>query len=131
MPRIELLQPSCNPATLKDGRGGIFTWVPPEPIREFNLVTIFPGKKRGDHYHQHFVEYLLFVEGEGAVVWRESPVSTEEHVIHVAAGSALRVEIGAVHTSYPIGAGVLKFVAMLTKPWDECTPPIIPVPPVG
>ena len=35
---IKILQPSCNLETVRDGRGGIFTWVPKEPILEFNLL---------------------------------------------------------------------------------------------
>ena len=35
---IEVIQPFCNLETVKDGRGGIFTWLPKEPIVEFNLL---------------------------------------------------------------------------------------------
>jgi hypothetical protein len=36
--RLEVLRPSVNVDTLKDGRGGIVTWVPPDEIVEFNLI---------------------------------------------------------------------------------------------
>ena len=45
--QIEILKHSCNPSTVKDGRGGIFTWVPDHDIKEFNLVIIKPNKVRG------------------------------------------------------------------------------------
>ena len=66
---IEVLHPSCNPETVRDGRGGIFTWTPPEPILEFSLIYYTPGRLRGLHYHDEFIEYLLIVDGEGALVW--------------------------------------------------------------
>ena len=56
---IKVIQPFCNLETVKDGRGGIFTWLPEEPIVEFNLLFFKPGKTRGFHYHPHFIEYLL------------------------------------------------------------------------
>ena len=35
---IKVLHPTCNLDTIKDGRGGIFTWIPEEPIVEFNML---------------------------------------------------------------------------------------------
>lgn len=46
----EDLKPSCNQDTVRDGRGGFFTWVPPEPLLEVNLLHTHPGKTRGIHY---------------------------------------------------------------------------------
>ncbi len=69
---IKVIQPFCNLETIRDGRGGIFTWLPKEPIVEFNLLFFKPGKTRGFHYHPHFVEYLLCVEGNGVLVTREN-----------------------------------------------------------
>ena len=43
---IKILQPSCNLETVRDGRGGIFTWLPKEPIVEFNMLFFKPGKTR-------------------------------------------------------------------------------------
>ena len=37
----------CNLDTVRDGRGGIFTWIPDEPIVEFNMLYFQPGKTRG------------------------------------------------------------------------------------
>ena len=68
---IKVIQPFCNLETIRDGRGGIFTWLPKEPIVEFNLLFFKPGKTRGFHYHPHFVEYLLCVEGNGVLITRE------------------------------------------------------------
>ncbi|WP_280296219.1 cupin domain-containing protein [Nocardia abscessus] len=128
--KVEVLTPSCNLDTVRDGRGGIFTWVPPEPLLEFNLIYMHPGKVRGLHYHPHFVEYLLFVEGNGVLVTKddhEDPNCPEEF-IHVGKGICTRTPIGVMHTVYSITP--LTFVAMLTKPWDECDPPIVQVAPL-
>ena len=56
---IEILTPSCNLSTIDDGRGGIFTWIPDEPLKEFNMLYFKPGKVRGNHYHPEFTEYFL------------------------------------------------------------------------
>ena len=36
--KFEILHPTCNLDTIKDQRGGIFTWLPKEPIVEFNML---------------------------------------------------------------------------------------------
>ncbi|WP_040792371.1 cupin domain-containing protein [Nocardia paucivorans] len=128
--KVEVLKPSCNLDTVRDGRGGIFTWVPPEPLLEFNLIYMHPGKVRGLHYHPHFVEYLLFVAGEGVLVTKDDHTDPNcpEEFIHVSKGICTRTPIGVMHTVYSITS--LTFVAMLTKPWDECDPPIVQVEPL-
>ncbi len=42
---IKVLQPTCNLETVKDGRGGIYTWLPNEPIVEFNLLFLSQAKQ--------------------------------------------------------------------------------------
>ena len=56
---IQILNPTCNLETILDGRGGIFTWFPNEPLVEFNMLYFNSGKIRGLHYHPEFVEYSL------------------------------------------------------------------------
>lgn len=119
---IKLLQPSCNVDTVRDGRGGIFTWVPEDKIMEFNLLYFTPGTTRGNHYHPEFNEYFLIVEGSGVMVTRESPDHKEE-VIHMSRGSCVRTTAGTPHAFYAITE--LTAVAMLSKPWDDSTPPIV------
>ena len=41
---VQILKPDCNLETIRDGRGGIFTWIPKEPIVEFNMLYFNPGK---------------------------------------------------------------------------------------
>ena len=122
---VQIVTPTCNIDTVKDGRGGIFTWVPEEPILEFNLLYFRPGKTRGFHYHPDFVEYILCVEGNGVLVTRDDPKcpNSQQHLVHLSKGVCTRTDAGTYHTVYAITE--MSLIAMLTKPWDECDPPII------
>ena len=120
--KIEILKPSCNLETVRDGRGGIFTWVPRDKIAEFNMLYFQPGKTRGNHYHPEFNEYFLVVEGQGVMVTKDSKDAPEE-VIHMSKGMCTRDPMGIAHAFYAITP--VTAVALLTKPWDECKPPII------
>ena len=123
---IKVLHPSCNLETVRDGRGGIFTWVPKEPIVEFNLLFFKPGKTRGFHYHPHFIEYLLCVDGSGVLVTREDKNDPKtETTISLSKGVCTRAEKNTYHTVYSITEMTL--VAMLTNRWDDSKPPIIKV----
>lgn len=119
--KMEIFIPSCNVDTVKDGRGGIFTWIPQDPILEFNLLYFTPGATRGNHYHPEFVEYSLIVEGQGIIVTRDP--GNKERVIHVSKGSCVRTPKGVIHTIYAITN--LTVMAFLTKPWDDCRAPIV------
>lgn len=119
--KMEIFIPSCNVDTVKDGRGGIFTWVTQDKIMEFNLLYFTPGATRGNHYHPEFVEYSLIVEGSGIVVNRDK--SGNERIIHLSKGSCVRTPPGITHAIYAITD--LTVVALLTKPWDNCKVPIV------
>jgi mannose-6-phosphate isomerase-like protein (cupin superfamily) len=120
--KIELLTPSCNPETVYDGRGGIFTWLPQDPLVEFNLLYFQPGKTRGNHFHPEFNEYFLVVEGQGIMATRDTPESPEE-VVHMSKGMCARTPMGVAHAFYAITP--VTAIAMLSKRWDDCDPPII------
>lgn len=123
---IKIIQPSCNLETVRDGRGGIFTWLPKEPIVEFNMLFFKPGKTRGFHYHPHFIEYLLCVDGNGVLVTRENKDDPKtESSINLSKGVCTRAEKNTYHTVYSITE--LTLVAMLTNRWDDSKPPIIKV----
>mgnify|MGYP001126676761 FL=1 len=123
---ITIIQPFCNLETVKDGRGGIFTWIPKEPIVEFNLLFFKPGKTRGFHYHPHFVEYLLCVEGNGVLITREDKNDPKtERSINLSKGVCTRADKNTYHTVYSISEMTL--VAMLTNRWDDSKPPIIKI----
>lgn len=122
MPRLELVQPSCNPLTVYDSRGGIFTYIPQEPLVEFSMLYFQPGVSRGHHSHPEFTEYFLVVEGQGVMVSRGTPDGREE-VVHMSKGMCSRSPAGVAHAFYAITP--VTAVALLTKRWDDCDPPTV------
>jgi len=60
--KLKILYPSCNLETVKDGRGGIFTWIPEEPLVEFNLLYFQPGKTRRSS--KKVLPCLCIIEGK-------------------------------------------------------------------
>lgn len=120
--KIKILTPSCNIDTVRDGRGGIFTWIPAHKLMEFNLLYFKPGRTRGNHYHPEFHEYFLVVEGEGVMITKDSEDAPEE-VIHMGKGMCSYNPLGVVHTFYAITP--VTAISMLSKPWDDCEKPII------
>ncbi len=120
--RCEILLPTCNIETVRDGRGGIFTWVPREPLMEFNMLYFQPGKTRGNHWHPEFNEYFLVVEGSGIMVWKANE-GDPDNIVHMSKGSCVRTQSGVAHAFYAITP--VTAVAMLSKQWDKSNPPII------
>lgn len=115
---ISLLKPSVNLNTLKDGRGGIFTYYPQkDAVREWNYIVTFKGEERGNHHHEEFDEYIMFVEGHGCYHNKNG-----ESVL-VGPGDCVYLPRGTEHTFTPLSD--CKMVAMLTKRWDECENPIV------
>lgn len=119
------LEATCNIDTVTDGRGGIFTWVPEEAIREFNMIYFTPGASRGDHYHPEFTEYFLITEGSGLMVYKDlkDPDQDKRVTYHMSKGDCVYTTPGIAHAFHAITPTTA--VAMLTKPWDECKEPII------
>ena len=123
---VTIIMPTCNLETVKDGRGGIFTWLPKEPLVEFNMLYFNPGKVRGFHFHPEFIEYLLVVNGNGTLVYRDDVNDKKtEKFIHLSKGICTRTDKNTYHTVYAITE--MTIVAMLTKRWDHSNPPIIKV----
>ena len=124
--KVEVLNPQCNLETVRDGRGGIFTWIPDEPLVEFNMLYFQPGKTRGFHYHPHFIEYSLVASGSGVLVIRDDLHDKQsERFIHLSKGICIRTESNVFHTIYAITE--MTIIAMLTKRWDHSDPPIVRV----
>lgn len=117
-----LVAPSCNVATVEDGRGGIFTYLPDEPIVEFNYMFIRAGKQRGHHFHPHFDEYFLLVSGSALFLWREQGTD-ESHQFLLAPGQCVLNRAGSAHRLMAIED--CQAIAMLTRKWDDCDPPIV------
>ena len=118
---VEIFTPTCNLETVRDGRGGIFTWIPEEPIAEWNLNIIKEGKVRGHHYHPEFVEYFLVVDGEGVHVSKDD--KGKEKFFLMTKGQCVKITKNVPHVFYAIKETTA--VTFLTKKWDESKPPIV------
>jgi dTDP-4-dehydrorhamnose 3,5-epimerase-like enzyme len=115
------LEPECNLETVRDGRGGIFTYYPQDaPIVEWSLLFTKADHARGFHYHKEFDEYVLIVGGHGTYV--ELREDGTEGFYKVAAGDCLHFPSGTAHTIYAIED--MRIVALLTKKWDDCDEPM-------
>jgi mannose-6-phosphate isomerase-like protein (cupin superfamily) len=119
---IEVLEASCNISTVQDGRGAIFTWLPDQPIVEFNMLYFLPNKIRGNHYHPEFEEYFLIVDGSVIMVTKD-PATGKEINMHASRGTCFRTPPNTPHAVHAITQSLC--ISMLTKPWDKCNPPIV------
>jgi len=122
MPVARMVQPSCNPVTLKDGRGGIFTFIPGVPVVEWSVLFTKAGEYRGFHLHKEFGEFVTVTSGHGAYwtldgdlrqTWKMGP------------GDCIFFPPETPHTFVAISD--VSMVACLTKKWDDCEEPITPV----
>jgi mannose-6-phosphate isomerase-like protein (cupin superfamily) len=120
--RLIILRGEAANSTLLDGRGAIFTWVPKEDIKEFNLVIFEPGKVRGNHFHPEFTEFFMVVEGQVAV-FTEEKVTRKSINTLAGPGFVFKAEPFAPHAIRSITAA--KCISMITKPWAECETPIV------
>ena len=119
---IEVFESSCNITTVQDGRGAIFTWLPKEPIVEFNLLYFLPNKIRGNHFHPEFIEYFLIVEGSVVMVTKDPETGKEVNML-ASKGICFRTPANTPHAVHAITDATC--VSLLTKPWDDCQKPII------
>jgi dTDP-4-dehydrorhamnose 3,5-epimerase-like enzyme len=119
---IEILQSTCNTSTIQDGRGAIFTWLPSEPIVEFNMLYFLPNKIRGNHFHPEFTEYFLIVDGSVVMVTKD-PKTGEEVNMLASKGVCFKTPPNTAHAVHAITESTC--ISLLTKPWDQCEKPII------
>lgn len=105
----------------EDHRGTIRSFYPDDNIVEYNLMITKQGDARGYHYHPHFDEYMVIVDGE--CLFKE--YSDTIHEIVLTTGDSIRIPIGTAHTF--IALTDFKFVSMLTKRWHDSNPPIVKV----
>jgi len=105
----------------EDHRGTIRSFYPDDNIVEYNVTITKQGDARGYHYHPHFDEYMVIVDGE--CLFKE--YSDTIHEIVLTTGDSIRIPIGTAHTF--IALTDFKFVSMLTKRWHDSNPPIVKV----
>ena len=68
----------------------------------------------------------LVAEGSGVMVTREHPdVPDREEFIHLSKGICTRTEKNVYHAVHAITD--MTVIAMLTRRWDDCDPPIVRV----
>ena len=121
MKKIETLKPNCNLDTVKDGRGGIFTFYPEDPIVEMNFNIVKTGKIRGNHHHPEFDEYYILTSGEGVLIYKDE--DDKDEFIFMSRGTCTRTPKGVSHVFFAISECTL--VVCLTKKWDDCDVPIV------
>lgn len=119
--RIKRIESQCNLNTIRDGRGGIFTFYPDKPIVEFNFQFVNKGKIRGNHYHPEFDEYYLFTDGHAVVVSKDE--NNKEEFLYVSKGDVVYIPSGVSHVTYAITD--FNMATFLTKKWDDCKVPIV------
>ena len=119
---VKELIPSTNLNTIRDGRGGIFTFIPKDPIVEFNFNIIKAGKIRGNHFHPEFDEYFMVTSGEGVIVSMDLETG-KENFIYLSKGHCTFTPKGTNHVFVAISD--CEAIAMLTKKWDDCEKPIV------
>jgi mannose-6-phosphate isomerase-like protein (cupin superfamily) len=119
---IEILSASANVSTLNDGRGGIFTWIPQDDIKEFNLLYFNQGIVRGNHYHPEFTEYFLIISG-AVTLFTEVPGTEERINMLCGEGTLIRSKPFVPHAIHAVTNAVC--MSLITKPWDECEIPIV------
>ena len=121
---IKYFNPTCNLNTITDGRGAIFSFVPPhnQPIVEWTHQFIKTGKVRGNHCHPEFDEYILLVNGNGVEI--EKNMKTEkEYFITMTKGNCIYIPRNIYHVFLAITD--CESVSFLTKRWNDCKFPII------
>ena len=119
---IEIVSSTCNFSTIKDGRGGIFTWIPNIPIVEFNLLFFNPNKIRGNHFHPEFIEYFLVVDGSILMVTVDPETKSEVSML-ASKGVCFRTPPNTPHAVHAITEATC--ISLLSKEWDKCHPPVV------
>jgi len=111
-----------DPVIFEDHRGTIQSWPVDNNIVEYNLMITRQGDQRGYHYHPHFDEYMLVVEGVCCFTeyTEQGPVDIEMTV-----GDSIHIPSNTAHTFTALTD--FKFVSMLTKQWEKSDPPIVKV----
>ena len=119
---IEILSPICNPETLSDGRGAIFSWIPDEVIKEFTLLYFHKDKVRGNHYHPEFIEYFLVIDGVISLTTTD-PLTGKNISTIGGAGFCFKTPKLIPHMVRAITDA--KCLSLITKPWESCENPIV------
>jgi len=119
--KIQILNPDIGEKGI-DERGAIFSYIPKDAIVEFVYIHSKPTGIRGKHFHKHFDEYIIMVNGEG--IYYEPLNNGTERKILVGAGQTIYIPKLTPHTFYALTE--CKSVSLLTAKWNDFTDPITP-----
>ncbi len=120
--KMKSFKPNCNLATIRDGRGAIFSFVPDAPILEFTHQFIKGGKIRGNHCTRSLTNTSCLWDGAGVEV--EVDIKTgKESFIYMNKGECIYIPRKTYHVF--LGHHRLPSVSFLTKRWDDCKHPIV------
>ena len=111
-----------NPEVFEDHRGVIKSFYPDDAIVEYNLMITKQGDQRGYHFHPHFDEYMLVVDG---ICEFTEYNKKGNNTVTLNVGDSIHIPTGTAHTFTALTD--FKFVSMLTKRWHDSDPPIIKV----
>lgn len=112
-----------DPNSFKDHRGVILSFPIEDNLLEYNLMITNRGDQRGFHYHPEFTEYMMVVDGE--CEFKEFSKDGNHETLILRTGDSICIPVGVAHTFTALTD--FKFVSMLTKHWDKCSPPIVKV----
>ena len=111
-----------DPEVFEDHRGVITSFYPNDAIVEYNLMITKQGDQRGYHFHPHFDEYMLVVDG---ICEFTEYNKKGNNTVTLNVGDSIHIPTGTAHTFTALTD--FKFVSMLTKRWHDSDPPIIKV----
>lgn len=113
------------PAEIFEDHRGVIRSFPLESdcIVEYNLMITKQDSYRGFHFHPHFDEFMLVVDG--SCEFTEFSEDGDHHRLVLETGDSIHIP---ANTSHAFRALVdFKFVSMLTQRWRDSDPPIVKV----
>ena len=119
--KIKIMTPDIGEKAV-DERGGIFSYIPDDPIVEFVYIHTKPMVTRGKHYHKHFDEYIMITDGDG--IYYEALEDGSDRPILVSAGVTIHIPKYTPHTFFPLTE--VKAVSFLTAKFNDVEEPITP-----
>lgn len=110
-----------------DSRGMVFESLPGQLLphhHNVHLVVTYPGRVRGNHYHERGTESVVVV-GPALVRYR---VSGREHDVEVGQGEVVRFTFppGVPHAFKNTGSGPMLLVSFNTTVFAPAAPDTIP-----
>jgi dTDP-4-dehydrorhamnose 3,5-epimerase-like enzyme len=89
-------------------------------VIEMHLASVMPGAVRGNHYHPHKREAIVFLPGSiWSFHWDEGEgTPVQRHSFDGAAAVLVLISAGCSHALHNDGAGILWFTALSREAYD-------------